>query len=48
MKRPYEIDPLVSEKQFVATQAIDTAPTPADGTRRHYSLAGLYPSCNQG
>jgi site-specific DNA recombinase len=33
--------PLVSEEQFIAVQAIHTAPTPADGSARHYLLAGL-------
>ncbi|WP_256370657.1 recombinase family protein [Micromonospora sp. KC723] len=33
--------PLVTEEQFVAVQAIHTAPTPADGTPRRYILAGL-------
>ncbi|MCW3817758.1 recombinase family protein [Micromonospora sp. DR5-3] len=33
--------PLVTEEQFVAAQAIHTAPTPADGAPRHYLLAGL-------
>lgn len=33
--------PLVTEEQFVAAQAIHTAPTPADGAPRHYLLAGM-------
>ncbi|WP_198956709.1 MULTISPECIES: recombinase family protein [unclassified Micromonospora] len=33
--------PLVTEEQFVAAQAIHTAPTPTDGAPRHYLLAGL-------
>lgn len=33
--------PLVSEEQFVAVQAIHTAPTPTDGAPRRYLLAGL-------
>lgn len=33
--------PLITEEQFIAAQAIHTAPTPVDGTPRHYILAGL-------
>jgi DNA invertase Pin-like site-specific DNA recombinase len=33
--------PLVTEDDFVAVQAIHTAPVPADGTTRRYTLAGL-------
>lgn len=33
--------PLVSEADFVAAQAVHTAPVPADGTPRRYALAGL-------
>jgi site-specific DNA recombinase len=33
--------PLVTEEQFVAAQAIHTAPTPTDGAPRRYLLAGL-------
>ena len=33
--------PLVSEADFIAVQTIHTAPVPATGTPRHYTLAGL-------
>ncbi len=33
--------PLVSEDEFVAARTIHTARAPADGTVRHYALAGL-------
>ncbi|MGY3521006.1 recombinase family protein [Micromonospora sp. PTRAS2] len=33
--------PLVTEEQFIAAQAIHTAPTPTDGAPRTYLLAGL-------